>query len=202
MQSNSLNTKRNTFALVESRFNLERSFSSESFNVIGPKKGYSLQIGTLVAMMDWMRMVVLSSVYGMTKVELDFLCDEKANSIGAILLHLAATERFYQVHSFGEKHRRKLNSKEKKIFEIACILGKEGQKILNGKKLDYYLEILNRVREETLRELRLRDDQWLMAVDSDWFGGPTNNYCIWFHVCEHESNHNGQINWIKRRLAN
>jgi hypothetical protein len=25
-------------------------------------------------------------------------------------------------------------------------------------------------------------------------GASTNNYCKWFHVVEHESNHNGQIN--------
>lgn len=30
--------------------------------------------------------------------------------------------------------------------------------------------------------------------------GPTNNYCKWFHVCEHESNHNGQIKFLKSRL--
>ena len=34
-------------------------------NIIGPKKGYSPQIGTLVSMMTWMRMVVLGSVKGM-----------------------------------------------------------------------------------------------------------------------------------------
>ena len=31
-------------------------------NIIGPKKGYSPQIGTLVSMMMWMRMVLLMSV--------------------------------------------------------------------------------------------------------------------------------------------
>ena len=39
-----------------------------------------------------------------------------------------------------------------------------------------------------------------MAIDKTWPWGPTNNYCKWFHVCEHESNHNGQIKWIKSRL--
>jgi hypothetical protein len=27
----------------------------------------------------------------------------------------------------------------------------------------------------------------------NWFWGPTNNLCKWFHVCEHESHHLGQI---------
>jgi hypothetical protein len=39
-----------------------------------------------------------------------------------------------------------------------------------------------------------------MTVDEKWYWGPTNNYCKWFHVCEHESNHNGQIKWIRGRL--
>ena len=30
--------------------------------------------------------------------------------------------------------------------------------------------------------------------------GPTNNYCKWFHVCEHEANHNGQIKFLKGRV--
>ena len=40
----------------------------------------------------------------------------------------------------------------------------------------------------------------LMAVDKDWGWGPTNNYCKWFHVCEHESNHNGQIKFFRKRI--
>ncbi len=36
-------------------------------NIIGPKKRYSAQIGTLVSEMTWMRMVVLMSVKGMTQ---------------------------------------------------------------------------------------------------------------------------------------
>ena len=39
-----------------------------------------------------------------------------------------------------------------------------------------------------------------MAVDNDWGWGPTNNYCKWFHVTEHEANHNGQIKFLKSRL--
>jgi hypothetical protein len=30
--------------------------------------------------------------------------------------------------------------------------------------------------------------------------GPTNDYCKWFHVCEHESNDDAQIKWIRNRL--
>jgi hypothetical protein len=39
-----------------------------------------------------------------------------------------------------------------------------------------------------------------MAVDKDWPWGPTNNYCKWFHVCEHEAHHTGQIAFLRKRL--
>src|SRR6266487_4402953 len=69
-----------------------------------------------------------------------------------------------------------------------------------GYSLDYYVNILHETREKTLAEFRKRDDKWLMAVDKDWGWGPTNNYCKWFHVTEHEANHNGQIKFLKSRL--
>jgi len=49
---------------------------ADGVNIIGPKHGFSRQIGTLVSMMAWMRMVVLSAVKGMTTEQLDFLLDE------------------------------------------------------------------------------------------------------------------------------
>ena len=45
--------------------------ADDGIHIIGPKEGYSPHIGTLVSMMNWMRMVVLGSVKDMTKDELD-----------------------------------------------------------------------------------------------------------------------------------
>ena len=39
----------------------------------------------------------------MSVSELDFLIDENANTVGALLMHLAATERCYQIHTFQNK---------------------------------------------------------------------------------------------------
>ena len=47
-------------------------------------------------------MSVLRSVNGMSQSELDFLLDDKANSTGASLMHLAATDRIYQVPRLKE----------------------------------------------------------------------------------------------------
>ena len=171
----------------------------DGIHIIGPKEGFSPQIGTLVSMMNWMRMVVLHSVNNMTKDELDYLHDPKSNTIGAMLLHLAATEAFYKANTF--EGRSEYNDAEKAKWQAAMGLGDLGRKTIKGNDLNYYLNILKETRESTLAEFKKRDDKWLMKVDPEFFGNqPTNNYCKWFHVCEHESNHNGQIKWIKSRL--
>jgi uncharacterized damage-inducible protein DinB len=175
-------------------------YTADEINVIGPKEGYATHIGTLVSMMTWMRKTILGPVKKMTVEELDYVHDEKSNSIGSMLLHLAATERFYQVHTFEGKKWGDWSEVDKKRFSVAMELGDEGRKTIKGNNLDYYLSTLQEVRDNTLAEFKKRDDSWLLAVDKDWFWGPTNNYCKWFHVCEHESNHNGQIKWIKGRL--
>jgi uncharacterized damage-inducible protein DinB len=149
-------------------------------------------------MMTWMRMVILMPVQEMTIEQLDYIYDANSNSIGSMLLHLAATERFYQLNTF---EKREWVDKDKQRFEVAMNLGEEARKSIKGHSLDFYLSTLSEVRENTLAEFKKRDDNWLMEVDKDWGWGPTNNFCKWFHVCEHESNHNGQIKWIKGRLT-
>jgi uncharacterized damage-inducible protein DinB len=169
----------------------------DGLHIIGPKEGFSPQIGTLVSMMTWMRETVLRSVKGLKQEELDYLHDPKSNTIGAMLLHLAATETFYQGNTFEGLS----DFKDKATWSIPMSLGDEGRKNIKGHDLTYYLNILSETREKSLAELRKRDDKWLMTVDPKFFGGqPTNNYCKWFHVVEHESNHNGQIKWIKGRF--
>jgi len=170
-------------------------------NVLGPLPGYSPQIGTLVSEMLWMRRAVLGAAKGLAQNQLDFLLDSKANTIGALLLHLAATEKLYQLNTFDRvsMHDLQKNSAFAQ-WDVPMELGQEARDQIKGHNLDYYLEILHDTRERTLAEFRKRDDSWLMAVDQTWMWGPTNNLCKWFHVCEHESHHTGQISMLKSRL--
>ena len=179
----------------------EPSHSEEAeLFIVGPKKGYSPQIGTLVSMMAFMRDQVLRSVKGMSVKDLDFLLDEKANRIGALLLHLVAVEKFYQANTFDGMTPDKLPEAWKEKWGPAMELGDPGRKQIQGNTLDFYLSSLSETREKTLEEFRKRDDAWLMAADKTWGWGPTNNYCKWFHVTEHEANHNGQIKLLKTRI--
>jgi uncharacterized damage-inducible protein DinB len=174
--------------------------ADERENVIGPREGFAPHLGTLLSMMAWMRSTMLMSVKGMSTEQLDYIHDENSNSIGSMLLHLAATERYYQIHTFEGKKWGDWNEQDKKRFDIAMNLGAEARKSLKGNNLEFYLNTLKEVREHTIKEFKNRDDKWLLSVDEKWFWGPTNNYCKWFHVCEHESNHNGQMKYIKNRL--
>ena len=179
----------------------ESSFADdEAGTIVGPKKGYSPQIGTLVSEMGFMRWQVLDSVKGMTQKDLDFLLDDKANRIGALLLHLAAVEKFYQLNTLDGLSEKQIPDSWKEQWGMPMELGEPARKGIVGHDLNYYLNILQETREKTLSEFRKRDDAWLMAVDKTWGWGPTNNYCKWFHVTEHEANHNGQIKLLKSRI--
>jgi len=173
---------------------------NDNINIVGPKRGYTPQIGTLVSMLNWMRNTILHPIRGLNIKELDFLLDEKSNSIGAMLLHLAATERFYQIHTFEGKDWGDWSAEDDETWSTAMGLGDDGRSEIKGYPLEFYLKKLKEVRAYTLEEFSKRDDDWLMEVDQNWGWGPTNNYCKWFHVCEHESNHNGIVKYIAKRL--
>ncbi|MBE7178956.1 MAG: DUF664 domain-containing protein [Mucilaginibacter polytrichastri] len=167
--------------------------------MIGPVKGYTLQIGTLVSMLNYNRSTIIGVTKGMTQQQLDFLIDDHANSIGALLMHLAAVDKYYQVHCF--EGREDFNAEEKKEWQAGLELGDQGRKEIKGHDLAFYLDKLSTTRAKTLELLKKKDDKWLLSKDAAWSKEqPVNYYWEWFHVCEHESNHRGQIAFLKSRL--
>ncbi len=171
----------------------------EGMFVIGPVKGYTPMIGTLVSMLNYNRQTIINMVKGFSKEQLDFLLDKNANSIGALLLHLGATEKYYQINTF--EGRQDFNDEEKKIWESAMELGDAGRRDIKGHDVKYYLDIIEGVRQKTIDELKKKDDAWLLAIDPEWSKKePLNTFWKWFHVCEHESNHRGQIAFQRTRL--
>ena len=176
--------------------------TESSPNVLGPRPGYSPQLGTFVSELTWMREAngVISATEKLTMADLDYLIDPKANTIGALMLHLAATETYYQLNTFEGKKWGTWPDSVKQQWDAAMGLGDAGRKTIKGHDLEYYLNTLHEIRAKTLAEFGKRDDAWFMAVDKDWPWGPTNNYCKWFHVCEHEAHHTGQIAFLRKRL--
>ncbi|NTS40246.1 DUF664 domain-containing protein [Flavisolibacter sp. BT320] len=167
--------------------------------VIGPMEGYSPHIGTLVSMLNYNRQTIINTIKSLTTEQLDYLHDPKANTIGALVLHLGAVDKFYQINTF--EGRQEFSEDEKREWNAAMNLGDEGRKNIKGKDAQYYIDQITSVRQKTLDEFKKKDDQWLLAIDPQWSKErPLNTYWKWFHVCEHEANHRGQMTWIKSRL--
>jgi uncharacterized damage-inducible protein DinB len=173
--------------------------AADSGWIVGPQPGFTPEIGTLTSMLEFTRRQVLNNVKGLSQPDLDFMLDDKANTIGALLLHLAATETYYQMNSFDGMKWDSWSPEVKKKWAIPMSLGAPARKAIKGNSLDYYLDNLHAVREKSLAEFRKRDDKWLAMVETD-HDFSVNNYAKWFHVAEHESNHDGQIKFLKRRL--
>ena len=175
---------------------------TSSPNMLGPLPGYSPQIGTFVSQLTWMREAngVLRATEKLSQADLDYLFDKNANTIGALMLHLAATETYYQMNTFDGMKWDSWSEDIKKKWDAAMNLGDAGRAAIKGHDRGYYVNILHEVREKTLAEFRKKDDAWLLAADKSWPWGPTNNLCKWFHVCEHEAHHTGQIALLRKRL--
>lgn len=175
---------------------------TEGLNILGPKPGYAPHIGSFISIFTWMREAngVLAATKGLKQADLDVLFDAHANTIGALMLHLAATETYYGMHTFDGMKWGSWPKDVKQKWDAAMELGDSGRKTIKGHDRDYYVNILHEVRENTLAQFRKRDDTWFLAVDKSWPWGPTNNYCKWFHVCEHEAHHSGQIALLRKRL--
>jgi hypothetical protein len=168
----------------------------DNINHIGPKKGYTPHIGTLVSMLDWIRETVFRYHSKLTVAQLDYLHDKDANTIGSLIMHLAATEVIYQDITFENLDDFSPANKEK--WGVAMDLGEKARNEIKGNPLSFYRDMYEEVRKQTNAGLSKRDDNWLLSgetKDWDW-----NNYCKWFHVVEHYANHRGQITWQAKRL--
>jgi len=179
----------------------EESKAPADLLVIGPRPGYTPAIGTLVSMLTYMNDAVTGPLKGLTMADLDHLFDANANTIGALLLHLAATEKYYSMNTFENKKWDSWSDEIKKQWDPAMNLGDAGRKAIKGHDLDYYLNVLHETREHSLAEFRKRDDAWLVSGETQQFGAnKVNIHWKWFHVCEHESHHSGQIAFLMKRL--
>ena len=170
------------------------SISTNGQNIIKPVKGYSTQIGNMVSMLEDLKGRVTNSVVNLPQEETDFLLDEDANRIGALILHLAATEKYYQLFTF---ENRQFNKEEKKKWETALNLGTNARASIKNKPIDYYLDTWNEIRKETLLLLKGKDDKWF---ESNVGRTSMNNHWAWYHVMEHQANHMGQIRLIIKRI--
>ena len=162
---------------------------------ITPLPGFAPAIGRLVGMLSYARETLLAAVEGLSRDQLDHLHDATSNSIGALLGHAIAVERWYQILTFEE---RKPSAGEEAAWSAALDLGEQGRRAIRGRELQSYVNELARTRQVTLASLSKRDDGWLEAPLAA--APEMNAHWAWFHVAEDEISHRGQIRWLRARL--
>ena len=158
-----------------------------------PEPGYSPQIGVMVDMLEELKDRITEQVRDLNQEQTDYLIDPQANSIGAMILHLAATESYYQVETL---EGRQWTGGDAGLLQLASGLGPESREQLKGNTIKNYLNQWDEVRKKTLEGLKARDDNWF-AADAD---EGINDHYVWYHVLEHSANHMGQIALVKNRL--
>ncbi|MDG5492501.1 DinB family protein [Psychroserpens sp. SPM9] len=161
-------------------------------SVIEVPKGYSDDIGQMISMLDNLKARVERNVRNLDQNGTDFLLDDHANSPGAIIYHLAATEAYYQVYTI---ENRGFNAEERRKWDTALNLGDKARQEFKGKPISYYLEIYDEVRAKTKALLKTKDDAWFKEKI-----GTMNIHWAWFHVMEHQANHMGQLALIVKRI--
>ena len=157
--------------------------------------GYTPQIGRLVSMMNYVRWTTLAEVEDLSVELLDYVHDAESNSIGALLMHIAGVEAYYQ-STFGIDG---LTGPHSEDLKIALDLGEPARRKIKGHGVEHYLRILEVVRSTTLEQLAKKDDRWLDEQTLFWERRHANNYFKWFHVFEDELSHRGQIRWLRKR---
>jgi hypothetical protein len=165
---------------------------------IGPVSPYSAHIGVLVATMERCREATVRLVEGLTVAQLDYLFDGEDNSIGALLLHLAAIEAAYQELTF--RGRNILDVPERIVkWHVPMYLDAPAREQIRGHPARYYLDELAAMRAETLAQFQQYDDSWLWQ-ETEWDDAVVNNYWQWYHVYEDEINHRGEMSWRLSRM--
>src|SRR5688572_26329050 len=138
-----------SFGLLNESSALPAEYKEDELYIIGPMKGYSPHIGTLISMLNYNRHTIIQQTKSLSMKELDHLFDDKANTIAGLLLHLGAVEKWYYNNSF--ENRSEFNEEEKKIWDAGMQLGDAGRQQIKGKEIGFYLDLLAETREQTLK---------------------------------------------------
>lgn len=166
--------------------------------LLAPAPGHPPLVGALVAMLGYARDTTDAAVDGLTVDDLAHRHDARANSIGALLAHVAATEWYYLTTTL---ERQPPDGAAWADWGAALRLGAGAEAAARGRDLAWHRERLGALRARTLAGLRGVDDAWLGGeFELPWLGRPATHLWAWFHVAEDELNHRGQIRWLASRL--
>ena len=168
---------------------------------VDPLPGFSRRVGEYAAMLEDVRRRTKTYVEGLSAPQLAWHPQENVESIGTVLLQIAAVEVSYIQEDIL---RQPMAEAEWGIaFPIRL-----GIPQVSGEPLEFYTERMDRVRAETLRILAELTDRDLAREVAPLDPGPSTHgpvtYTIeWilYHLIEHEAHHKGQIAVMKRLVA-
>lgn len=155
--------------------------------VLGPRAGFAPAVGTLASQLEVARHYLRRATRDLTPAQLDAVPAGAANPVGAVLRHLVAAERFFQVMTF---EGRGFDEAEKARWWPDFAF--EDARRPRGATIGSLHEALATSRAHTLAGLRARDDAWL-AEPRTFFGRPANVLYYWTHFLLDEARHTGQV---------
>jgi uncharacterized damage-inducible protein DinB len=159
---------------------------------VGPTAGRAPHLEVLTRALTSSRHFLLSAVRDADAAMLAAKPPYGGNTIGQLLVHLAAAERLFQNLTgrgtgFGEDE-----GDTDRAFRFA-------EDPLAGRGLDAYLAHLAEVRGATLALFAARDDGWL-AEPRTFAGHPSTTHYYWLHLLMDEARHTGQIILLRKYL--
>lgn len=158
---------------------------------------YSTRLGYIVSEMIAVRNVTFQLTKDLSVESLDYNFDDKSNSIGTLLLHIAALELKFQLDHF---FKRSFSEEEIIKFGGAFPFNMD-KRLVDGNPLEYYLDTLEEVRNTTLKEMKKLNDNWLekkiILPNQELLG---DHHYLLKHIIHDELCHQGQIKLILKRL--
>lgn len=160
-------------------------------------EGYSPHLGYIVSEMISVRNETFRLTQDLSVKSLDFNFDDQSNSIGTLLLHIAALELKFQLDHFFD---RPFSEQEIKRFGGAFPFNMD-KRLVDSNPLEYYVDTLKEVRSTTLNEMKKLSDEWLeerfVLPNQQSLG---NHLYLLKHIIHDELCHQGQIKLILKRL--
>lgn len=159
---------------------------------VGPKAGRAPQLEALASALASSRHFLTSALRGADAATLAARPVHGVNTIGQLLVHVAAAERLFQNLTGRGTHFGDDEADFARAFRFEA-------DPLAGRELDAYLGHLAEVRAATVALFAARDDAWL-AEPRTFARRPSTTHDYWLHLLMDEARHTGQIILLRKYL--